>query len=382
MSEPNDLALPVDWMTWSHAELYNMVRPDTVDMADSGELADNWQCVARHLESVAELFDDLARDAERAWQGRLADLIGRAAKLLGDWSADTAAVARQVAGAVDQQTEHAQLAMRTMIEIGPPKETDPADAFVGGFTDAMALVAPLEVRRVQRHDQHRRAAEVMERYQAGGNEVVASLPDRFAVPQRYRSGYGAARASEPNPGDSVRGPDGRWYQRVDGEWQVSWPMRDPDTNPVLRDDEAVVREPRGEAGSVIATRTTSAAAAPWSASGPASSAGGFGPGSSSGENPGVSSGFVPRGARAGAKAQRKAMGVATWPADPRIASRAASGMGTGMAGMPLGAATPGAGMTGGQARMGARYSKGEKNLFTANDSKPTKPVIGDIHGEE
>lgn len=176
----HDLGQPVDWLTYSHRELYDMVTQD-VDVSGAMSVAAQW---AKLSDQLADLSDDLSRAitaTEPGWGGAAADAARDVVHRLADWAERTGASANEVSGSVSRQADNAATARWSMPEPPPDHSQLPPDP-----SDPWSKVEPYLVEPRYLRDPgtdsdksvelHRQAAEVMSRFQSDSNYVYDNVP--------------------------------------------------------------------------------------------------------------------------------------------------------------------------------------------------------------
>ncbi|MGY6656798.1 PPE domain-containing protein [Amycolatopsis sp. TRM77291] len=193
---PEHLNADIDWMSYSHRELYEMVH-DELDLASAEAVAAQWTKISAFLDRVgSELRAALVATAD-GWTGEGADRARDAAIKLVDWAGETGWRAENVANCVRRQADIADTARRTMPEPPgyaprpkPPEapkrrpipvaDQDSTQAMSasppsgGGFAEAGRIVA--EPTDESSQDLHRQAADVMTRMQRSSGEVYENVP--------------------------------------------------------------------------------------------------------------------------------------------------------------------------------------------------------------
>ncbi len=191
---PDHLRADIDWMSYSHRELYEMVHNE-LDLASAEAVAAQWAKIGAFLDRAAsELKAAIVATAD-GWTGEGADRARDAAIKLVDWADETGWRAENVANCVRRQADIAETARRTMPE--PPGATprpkmpepprrrpipvsDSTQAMSAsassnpGFAEAGRIVAEPADERAQ--DSHRQAADVMTRMQQSSGEVYENVP--------------------------------------------------------------------------------------------------------------------------------------------------------------------------------------------------------------
>lgn len=191
---PDHLAADIDWMSYSHRELYEMVH-NGLDLAGAEAVAAQWAKISSFLDRAgSELRAAIVATAD-GWTGEGADRARDAAIKLVDWAGETGWRAENVANCVRRQADIADTARRVMPEppgFAPrPKVPEPPKRRaipVSDSTQAMSTSAPpksdfAEAGRIvaeptdeSSQDLHRQAADVMTRMQRNSGEVYENVP--------------------------------------------------------------------------------------------------------------------------------------------------------------------------------------------------------------
>lgn len=357
----NDLGEDVDWMTYSHAELYQMATEGVAAEA-ALEVADEWSRLGEALDEIgADLRKAMAR-CEEGWSGEAAELARETGRGLGGWSAETGKRAMNACVCVQQQAENARVAAQKMRELPPPPtprlmpaqstpatpvspEQAPTGATSamsaspftgGGFEGAREMIVAPWPDREERQERHRQAADVMREFQRGSYEVYQAAPE-FVPPEDGRFG---TEGEDPE-------------RKPDKPEQPEQP--EPDDGRTVAAGDAPAGGPAagagGAAGAAAPPREVAGRGAPF----------GVGAGSGAVEAPAQRSGVAAPGA--GAPGTAAAPGVRG---------------GAGVAGMPMGAAGAGGGAQRGEdlEHKAPSYLSGEDDLFET-DETVVPPVIGD-----
>jgi hypothetical protein len=183
--EPDSLDEQVDWMTYSHPELYAMVHQG-LDLTGAMAVSAKW---ARLGDELADIGDELARlltATSQAWQGESAELARDSVSALSEWSRDTGVRATDVSGCITVQVDNATTARNTMPKPPYPVDVDTAPsqatAFTSGdFATAKPLVADPERYTSKERALHQQAARTMETFQQNSRDVYSTVP-QFAPP--------------------------------------------------------------------------------------------------------------------------------------------------------------------------------------------------------
>lgn len=335
----SDLGAAIDWMTYSHEQLYPMATQG-LDLAGANTVAAKWAEIGEKLQEIGVDLQRAIARAEGGWSGDAAELAREAATKLVKWAEDTGERANEACGCVSRQAEIAQRASMAMPE--PVKQPEPPPLCgtpdldkpmgpAGGGTAAMSASAPSpfasgsfadagELSQAPWGTQeraraaHREAADVMRRMQRESFEVYGTVP--WFVPPKRRED------------DPKRRPDDDHTRR----------RRADEPDPTTRSAGAA------------------AAAAP--------GAGGFAGGGAAA--PGAGGSQLGAGTQYGVGAGQPGPGAA-----PAAAAAGGAGMPRGgMGGMPMGAmGSMGGGSRGddGESRKGASFLQGEKGVFDPVD---------------
>jgi hypothetical protein len=203
--EPDSLDEQVDWMTYSHPELYAMVHTG-LDLTGAMAVSATW---ARLGEELSDIGDELARllaATTQAWEGESAELARESVSALSDWSRDTGTRATEVSGCVTIQVDNATTARNAMPKppypVGPKAEpgVTPLDtAFVsGGLASAAPLVADPAKYSKRERALHHQAASTMQQFQDSSRDVYATVP-QFVPPNLRRTPFGGTTEPTPQP---------------------------------------------------------------------------------------------------------------------------------------------------------------------------------------
>ncbi|WP_037315199.1 PPE domain-containing protein [Amycolatopsis orientalis] len=213
---PEHLNADIDWMSYSHQELYEMVHNE-LDLAGAEAVAAQWTKISAFLDRAgSELRAAIVATAD-GWTGEGADRARDAAVKLVDWAAETGWRAENVANCVRRQADIAETARHTMPEPPgysprpntpqPPQRrpvpvSDSTQAMStsspqkSGFAEAGRLVA--EPTDETSQDLHRQAADVMTRMQWTSGEVYENVP-RFTSYGKQPQILKTPEEPEPRP---------------------------------------------------------------------------------------------------------------------------------------------------------------------------------------
>src|SRR5215217_2145976 len=112
---PGESALfdDVDWLTFSHDQLYDMVH-NGIDVAGATAVAAKW---AKLGEALREIGDELSRALAAsmdAWEGEAAEQARAGIAALSHWTQDAGSTAIDVSGCVSTEALNADTARRNM----------------------------------------------------------------------------------------------------------------------------------------------------------------------------------------------------------------------------------------------------------------------------
>ncbi|MGW6443518.1 PPE domain-containing protein [Lentzea sp. NPDC055074] len=211
----NDLHEPVDWMTYSHEQLYNMVHTG-VNLAGAQAAATNWQKIGEDIASVRTSLLKAVEDSSVGWDSDSARLARGGITDVTNWVDDTANYATKVSAAITTETNNVEAARAAMPP--PPKAPEPpvpTDAAlpprpvlqdrlvqvdqVDGFASAslrdrvvaqnpgefagFEAIGTSPVDTLAANDaSHRRAADVMAAFQRNSAAVDQTVPSQFTPP--------------------------------------------------------------------------------------------------------------------------------------------------------------------------------------------------------
>lgn len=136
----DDLGEPVDWMTYSHAALYQMATEGVAAEA-ALEVADEWSRLGEALDEIGTELRKAMTRCEEGWSGEAAELARETGRGLGDWSRETGKRAMNACVCVQQQAENARVAAQKMRELPPPAEPRVMPASEQQRTGAMCAMS-------------------------------------------------------------------------------------------------------------------------------------------------------------------------------------------------------------------------------------------------
>ncbi|MGW6930333.1 PPE domain-containing protein [Lentzea sp. NPDC054927] len=212
----NDLHEPVDWMTYTHEQLYNMVHTG-VNLDGAQAAATNWQKIGEDIAGVRTNLLKAVEDSTTGWDSDSARLARDGLTEVTNWVDDTANYAHKVSAAITTETNNVEAARAAMppppqapaapVPVDPPLPStvlraqdrvafvDQVDAFgVQGLKDPRLATMPGEfagfeaiggspVDALAANDaSHRRAADVMAAFQRDSAAVDQTVPSQFTPP--------------------------------------------------------------------------------------------------------------------------------------------------------------------------------------------------------
>ncbi|HEX6357477.1 PPE domain-containing protein [Actinophytocola sp.] len=330
--EPDSLDEQVDWMTYSHPELYSMIHTG-LDLTGAMSVSAKW---ARLGDELADIGDELARlmaATAQAWQGDSAELAQESVSALADWSRETGVRATEVSGCITVQVDNATAARNNMptppYPVGTASVPSQATAFTSGdFETARSVVADPATFTSQERALHQQAARTMETFQTNTRDVYATVP-RFAPPNLRKTFVAPQPPEQPVPPQTVP--------------QQALVAAAPQTRGPLPPTGGAPAAGPSAGGGVRAMPAPPAALAPGGGMGTAE----------------------PPPARPAAAAASS-----TTPGRP--------GASSGMSGVPMGGAPVGQGGEDTE-RPGKKYLEGDDDIWGLDDDKLMPPVIGEVN---
>jgi hypothetical protein len=395
--EPSELGEKVDWMTYTHQELYDMVHTG-VDLTSAASVKDNWTTLGTTLAEVKDQLISAVFASSSGWEGESAEKARDGLLTVVKWAENTSDHAVNVAQCISLEIEHVVTAREQMpVPTPAPTPVPPVDQAVAPaassassygidaltpvatpvasptagqvsptspFAGIDAVGAPVIAATTAADAGHRTAAEVMAAFQQGSFAVDQTVPAfsppvNPVAPPEVKSVTGVDRGASPLP-------------RVDGA-------------PVVLGSAPVAAPPVGG-------RTSTSSGGGFGGGGAGGGGGGFAPAargggfSAGGYSASPSSSGSGSGGSAGPSGPGGASGVISGP-DSRAAAaqtsnfqapKVAGGGGAGAAGGMMGAPLAGAPIGGRDDERGhhrARYLEEDDNLFGV-EKKAAPPVIG------
>ncbi|HEX6343379.1 PPE domain-containing protein [Umezawaea sp.] len=390
--EPSELGEKVDWMTYSHQELYDMVHTG-VDLTSAASVKDGWTTLGTTLAEVKDQLISAVFASSSGWEGESAEKARDGLLTVVKWAENTSDHATNVAECINLEIEHVVTAREQMPKPAPaPTPVAPVDQLVTPTTTPVAPVSRIAVDALTPVDPadpgqlttrspftgidqvgapvvaetaavdagHRAAADVMAAFQQGSFAVDQTVP-AFSAP------VNPVAAPEVLPGT---GGAPSPTTRVDGSPVV---VANPTTGAPVAGRTATSSGSghrsggggAGGGGGYAPAARGGYSAGGYSGAGQSSGGGGAG-GSSSPITPGGSSGVI------GGTDSRASSAQTSTSQAPKVAGGAA--VPGGMMGAPM-AAGPLAGRDDETGHRRARYLEEDDNLFGV-DKKAAPPVIG------
>ncbi|GLZ32507.1 hypothetical protein Lesp02_46950 [Lentzea sp. NBRC 105346] len=119
---PSDLHEPVNWMTYSHVDLYNMLTKD-VDLASAQNVRDGWTSIGTVLHEVQGLLETAIKSSDAGWQGDAAEKAREGLGHVSKWTGDAAHYTTTVSALIDTEIKNVSDAIHAMPP--PPQPTPP-----------------------------------------------------------------------------------------------------------------------------------------------------------------------------------------------------------------------------------------------------------------
>jgi hypothetical protein len=181
----------VDWMTFTHEQLYAMVHQG-VDLAGANAVAAKWAQLGDAMQEIGDqLAQALAASAE-AWEGEAAEQARGSIGALSLWAQEAASTATEVSGCVSIEANNAEIARRNMPEpvaamrIATPIPQGGTSPMSAAFSSARSLVRDPHGPSASQQEAHEEAARVMEQFQNASQEVYGTVP-QFSPPSVRQS---------------------------------------------------------------------------------------------------------------------------------------------------------------------------------------------------
>ncbi|HEY4019008.1 MAG TPA: PPE domain-containing protein [Pseudonocardiaceae bacterium] len=209
--EAQGLDQHVDWMSYSHQQLYDMVN-NGVDLTGATDVAGTWAKLSDTLRQMGDTLNTALAASSDGWKGSAADQARGNLTGLVSWTNTTGENAVIVSGCVSQQAEALQTA-RSSMPVPPPTPPLPQPV---GFNQPVGLNQPDSVTQTNAFAQppiaspgpisstaqsavaHQQAARVMQQYQSSSADIARTIP-QFASPTNPVSGPIQPPVGNPTP---------------------------------------------------------------------------------------------------------------------------------------------------------------------------------------
>ncbi|MEV1119011.1 hypothetical protein AB0I91_28460 [Actinosynnema sp. NPDC049800] len=128
--KPTDLGQKVDWMTYSHQELWEMINTG-VDLKAASSAQADWAAVSKALGEVQGFLAKAIGQSSQAWTGESAERAREALESVEKWALNTSEHADNVAKCIATEIDHVQTAREMM---PPPAPAPPVVTPVAGVS--------------------------------------------------------------------------------------------------------------------------------------------------------------------------------------------------------------------------------------------------------
>ncbi|MFD9703002.1 hypothetical protein [Lentzea sp. NPDC059081] len=206
----SDLHEPVDWMTYTHEQLYNMVHTG-VNLDGAQAAATNWAKIGEDIAGVRSNLLKAVEDSSVGWDSESARLARDGLTEVTNWVDDTANYATKVSAAITTETNNVEAARAAMPPPPAAPEAPVANETVkpvlrdrllaseqldsysavqdarlvrttGEFANFEAIgTSPVDTLAAN-DASHRRAADVMAAFQRNSAAVDQTVPTQFTPP--------------------------------------------------------------------------------------------------------------------------------------------------------------------------------------------------------
>ncbi|MFJ6670312.1 PPE domain-containing protein [Actinosynnema sp. NPDC091369] len=141
--KPTDLGQKVDWMTYSHQQLWEMINTG-VDLKAASSAQADWAAVSKALGEVQEYLAKAIGQSSQAWTGESAERAREALESVEKWALNTSEHADNVAKCIATEIEHVQTAREMMPPPAPapPVVTPVADVSSGAVATPTPVAVP------------------------------------------------------------------------------------------------------------------------------------------------------------------------------------------------------------------------------------------------
>ncbi|MFI6100774.1 PPE domain-containing protein [Lentzea sp. NPDC051213] len=240
----DDLHEPVDWMVYTHEQLYNMVHTG-VNLAGAQAAATNWQKIGQEISGVRTNLLKAVKDSEVGWDSESARLARDGLTEVTNWVDDTASYALKVSSAITTETTNVEAARAAMppppkapeapvpapVPVPPPTPAisrlrnpilaERAGEYIAvqseprlvttlpGEFGGFAAVGTSPVEALAAGDaQHRLAADVMAAFQRNSAAVDQTVPSQFTPPVNPINPVNPVLTGAEHGGGRTSTPDG------------------------------------------------------------------------------------------------------------------------------------------------------------------------------
>ncbi|TWP51568.1 PPE domain-containing protein [Lentzea tibetensis] len=237
-SDSKDLHEPVDWMTYTHQQLYDMLTKG-VELGSAHEVKDGWAKLSSVLADVQTKLNTAIDNSDKGWEGESAEKARDGLRSVTTWASDTAEHAGSVAKAIDTEIKNVTDAINAMppppapapppVPVPPPTPTpigawavredlmmqhDITGAQFGGitaqspanpFANAPVIASGTVDTVVASDAAHRQAADVMAAFQRNSIAVDQTVPQLAPPTNPVNQNVGPGGASVPK---TTGTPDG------------------------------------------------------------------------------------------------------------------------------------------------------------------------------
>ncbi|HEX4220785.1 MAG TPA: PPE domain-containing protein [Pseudonocardiaceae bacterium] len=179
-TEQQGLDEHVDWMSYSHQQLYDMVN-NGVDLTGATDVAGSWAKLSDTLLQMSSTLNTALAASADGWQGPAADQARGNLTGLVDWTNNTGENAVIVSGCVSRQSAALETARSSMPAPPPPVPSPiPVDQSHAFAQPPIAVPGPIASTRTTT-EAHQQAARVMQQYQSSSADISRTIP-QFALP--------------------------------------------------------------------------------------------------------------------------------------------------------------------------------------------------------
>lgn len=230
-SDSKDLHEPVDWMTYTHQQLYDMLTKG-VELGSAHEVKDGWAKLSTVLVDMQTKLNTAIDNSDKGWEGESAEKARDGLRSVTTWASDTAEHAGSVARAIDSEIKNVTDAINAMppppapapppVPVPPPtpaniaawtvredlmmSQHDITGAQFGGvtaqspanpFANAPVIASGTVDTVVASDAAHRQAADVMAAFQRNSIAVDQTVPQLAPPTNPVNQNVGPGGASVP-----------------------------------------------------------------------------------------------------------------------------------------------------------------------------------------